>query len=240
MQNSILNGSVQFCQLRFCLTQEFVFCAFVVNQRLPTTQRAPRVALFADTFYEANGVGTLSRQLAAFARAREFPFLVVRGGKRTDLGQDGSLETLELKRSAVAFPVDKTLYFDPLLMRYKQLVINEIGRFQPDLIHITGPGDIGLLGVRVAHELGLPSVASWHTNLHEYLSRRLYRLLNLMPQKLRENATRLVEEQTLRGLLRFYKSARFTLAPNQSMVEVLREKNGRPSHLMLHGVDLER
>ncbi len=202
----------------------------MVNQRLPTTQRTLRVALFADTFHEANGVGTLSRQLAEFARARKFPFLVVRGGTQTRLSHDGSLETLELKRSIAAFPVDKMLYFDPLLMRYKQLVIDEIRRFRPDLIHITGPGDIGFLGVRVSHELGLPSVASWHTNLHEYLSRRLYRLLNLMPQKLRENATRLVEEQTLRGLLRFYKSARFTLAPNQCMVDLLKQRNGLGGH----------
>ena len=213
----------------------------MVNQGLPTSvEFVPRVALFADTFFEANGVGTLSRQLAEFARAREFPLLVVRGGKQTCLSLNGSLETLELKRSVAAFPVDKTLYFDPLLMRHKQMVIDQIRCFKPDLIHITGPGDIGFLGVRVAHELGLPSVASWHTNLHEYLSRRLYRLLNLMPRTLRDSATRSVEQHTLQALMRFYKSARFTLAPNQSMVDLLQQRNGRPSHLMLHGVDLER
>ncbi len=198
----------------------------------------PRVAFFADTFFEANGVGTLSRQLAAFAQSRDFPFMVLRGSNRTNFAQTGSLEMLELKRSYASFPVDKTLYFDPLLMRHKDLVLEHIRRFKPDLIHITGPGDVGFLGVWVAHTLGLPSVASWHTNVHEYLSRRLHRVLNLMPQKLSNRMTTLVEQQTLRGLLRFYRTARFTMAPNQTMVDLLYQRTGRPSHLMLHGVDL--
>ncbi len=199
-----------------------------------------RIALFADTFFEANGVGTLSRQLAEFAKGQNFPFLVVRGGDETKFTRDGSLETLELRRSAAAFPIDKTLYFDPLLMRHKQLVIDHLQRFEPDLIHLTGPGDIGFLAVRVAHELNMPSVASWHTNAHEYLARRMQGALSLLPGTLCRKATGLLERETLRGMLRFYRSARFTLAPNQAMVDVLHERTRRPSYLMLHGVDLTR
>ena len=199
-----------------------------------------RIAYFADTFFEANGVGTLSRELADFAKARNYPFLVVRGGDKTEFSKEGSLETLELKRGAASFPVDKTLYFDPLLMRHKQLVIKHLQRFQPDLIHLTGPGDIGFLAVRVAHELKMPSVASWHTNVHEYLSRRLQTALNLLPSDLCKKAAQMIEQQTLRGLLRFYRSARFTLAPNQAMVDVLHASTRRPAYLMLHGVDLKR
>ena len=193
----------------------------------------PRVALFADTFFEANGVGTLSRQLVEFARIQAFPFLLIRGGKQTRLSRDGSLEILELKRSAVSFPVDKTLYFDPLLMRHRHFVIEHILRFKPDLIHITGPGDMGFLGLRLAHVLGIPLVASWHTNLHEYLSRRLYRVLNLMPQELRTRTSCAVERETLRGLMRFYRVAQFVVAPNQTLVDLLHGRTGKPAYLML-------
>jgi glycosyltransferase involved in cell wall biosynthesis len=198
----------------------------------------PRVAFFTDTFDETNGVATLSRHLAQFAKSRGIPLLIIRGGGQTSVSQDGSLEILDLKRGAASFPVDKSLFYDPFFARHKQLVVDQLLAFKPDLLHITSPGDVGILGVWVAHTMGLASVASWHTNLHEYLARRLDRTFSLAPQKLRTRITQLAEKQTLRGLLRFYKSARFTLAPNQTMVDLLREKNGRPAFLMHHGVDL--
>ena len=198
----------------------------------------PRVALFTDTFHEANGVATLSRHLAGFAHVRDFPFLVARGGQRTSLTRDGSLETLELKRGAASFPLDKSLYCDPLLMRHKRFVLEQLRAFKPDLVHITGPGDLGFLGLWAAHALRVPLVASWHTNLHEYLARRLERVLHLVPQELRNRASSTLERQSLRGLLRFYRTARFVLAPNQTLVDLLHARTGRPAYLMPHGVDL--
>jgi len=44
-------------------------------------------------------------------------------------------------------------------------------RFKPDLIHITGPSEVGMLGAGGAPS-GLPLAASWHTNVHEYAARR--------------------------------------------------------------------
>ncbi len=206
----------------------------------PLLDASPRIAFFTDTFDEANGVATLSQQLALFAKKRGLPFLMIRGGAKTRLTQDGSLATLELQRGVASFPVDKSLYYDPLFARHKQTVIDELHAFKPDLLHITAPGDVGILGVWVAHLMGLPSVASWHTNLHEYLSRRLDRALNFAPKKLRDRLAQTVEKQTLRGLVRFYKTARFTLAPNQTLVNLLRARTGRPSYIMPHGVDLTR
>ncbi len=206
-----------------------------------TTLKPPlRVALFTDTFFEANGVATLSRHLADFAKDNGFPFLVVRGGKQTSLTRNGCVETLELKRGAASFPVDKSLYCDPLLMRYRQFVVDQLAAFKPDLVHITGPGDLGFLGLSVSHILHVPLVASWHTNLHEYLSRRLDRLLRFLPKKVRDSASALVERESLRGLLRFYKTARFTLAPNEMLVNLLETRNNRPAFLMPHGVDLSQ
>ncbi len=199
-----------------------------------------RVALFTDTFDEPNGVATLSRQFAQFAEARSLPFLVVRGSNETRFECDGPFATQLLRRSLLSFPLDKDLYFDPLLTRYKQLVLDRLNEFKPDLIHITGPGDIGFLGLLVSHIAHIPLVASWHTNLHEYLAKRLDLNLHLLPDKLRRQAATFVEKQSLRGLLRFYKTARFTFAPNQSLVDLMQSHNHRPSFLMDHGVDLAR
>lgn len=198
----------------------------------------PRVALFPDTYFEANGVATLSRHLAQFAKERNYPLLIVRGGSQTTASRDGSIEFLELKRSAASFPLDKSLYFDPLLSRYKQLVLDKFASFKPDLVHMTGPGDLGFLALLVSHAAHVPLIASWHTNLHEYLSRRLDSGLRLLPASLRHRIGALSERQALRGLLRFYRTSRFVFAPNQEQVDLLHSRLGKPAFVMPHGVDL--
>ncbi len=198
-----------------------------------------RVALFTDSFVEANGVATLSRQLVEFAQMRELPFLLIRGGERTGYKRDGSVGTLELKRSLASFPLDKNLYFDPFLTRHKELVIEHLSEFGPDLVHMTGPGDLGFLGLLVSHKLRVPLAASWHTNLHEYLEKRLNTALHWIPQNVRQRAIQAIKQQSLRGLMRYYRTARFSMAPNQAMVDLLQQRTGRPSLLMGHGVDLQ-
>jgi len=84
----------------------------------------------------------------------------------------------------------------------------------------------------------VPLVASWHTNLHEYLVRRLDRAFTVLPGKLHERMSCTVEQQTLRGLMRFYRTARFVLAPNETLVDLLHTRTGKPAFLMPHGVDL--
>jgi hypothetical protein len=71
-----------------------------------------RVALFTDSFDEANGVATFCQQFAAFALLHELPFLCVQSNARTRVIYDQSLITLGLKRSLAAFPVDYELRCD--------------------------------------------------------------------------------------------------------------------------------
>ena len=82
-------------------------------------------------------------------------------------------QTLELPRSFAAVGIEKDLAFDPLFGRHLTRVERALYRFRPDIIHITGPSELGLLGAWFAHELGIPLAASWHTNVHEYAARRL-------------------------------------------------------------------
>ena len=49
--------------------------------------------------------------------------------------------------------------------------------FAPDVIYVTGPSDVGTIGVVLAKKPGLPLVASWHTNLQEYAGERLPRFV---------------------------------------------------------------
>lgn len=198
-----------------------------------------RVAFFTDSFREANGVATLSREFAAFAQSQQLPFLCVHSGAETRVLHHESVTTLELKRGPMAFPVDHGLYCDPLLSRFKNWATAQLRCFDPDLVHITGPGDMGILGFWVAHSLRVPLVASWHTNLHEYAARRLEKFFHFLPKPWRERVSHTAERQSLRACIRFYGLARFTLAPNQAMIHLLQERTHRPAFLIAHGVDPE-
>ncbi|MCI0528302.1 MAG: glycosyltransferase [Nitrospira sp.] len=199
----------------------------------------PRVAFFPDSHDEVNGVAHTSRQLKAFAQRRGLPFLCVHAGEVTRSFQGDPITTLELRRGPVKFGLDRDLSFDLLLWRYTQLAIQAVREFQADLIHITGPGDVGQLGAYIAYSLGIPLVASWHTNLHHYAAWRLEKLLSFLPEAWLTSISSHVEHQVLRAVLRFYKMARMLMAPNEELVKLLEQRTGKPSYLMRRGVDME-
>ena len=203
----------------------------------PSASRPLRVAFFSDAFHEANGVATLTREFAAFAERQHLPFLCVHSGERTSVAQQGSLTTIELKRSLASFSLDYELRCDLLLSRYKNWVTEQLRSFRADVVHITGPGDFGVLGFWAAHSLGIPLVASWHTNLHEYAGRRIAKLCSRLPANWQTTIARKGEDASLDALTRFYRLPRFLMAPNTTMVDLLQERTGKPAYFMRHGVD---
>ncbi len=182
-------------------------------------------------------MATLCRNLTRYAADRDIQFLCVRGGPVTRTSQQGSVTTIELKRSIASFPLDDGLYCDPLLSRYLQFVERRLLEFDPDVVHITGPGDLGFLGVCASFGIRVPLAASWHTNLHEYAARRLNKALWFLPFGTRASICAFAEHHCLCGLLRFYRLARFTMAPNEAACSLIAASTSRPAFLMAHGVD---
>ena len=190
-----------------------------------------RVAFLTDCFHEVNGVALTSRQLDAFARRRDLPFLSVHVGPQTRTWTDGSVTTMELKRSAARVPLDAGMHFDTLCLRHLPRVEKAVRAFGPDLIHITGPGDCGLLGFILSLQLQIPLVASWHTNLHEFGARRLERMIG-------SRAIGVAAERVILHLLSlFYGVARVQLAPNPELIGMLERRTRKPAFLMRRGVD---
>ncbi len=143
---------------------------------------APRVAYFPDSFHEVNGVAHTSRNFVAFAERRGLPFLCVRvGGRAEAFEQTGAVQTLELGRSPLSVGMEKDLRFDTLFWRYREAISQRVREFRPDIIHITGPSELGIFGAYFAWKLGVPLAASWHTNIHEYAARRMHWLTSWTP-----------------------------------------------------------
>ena len=200
-------------------------------------ERLPRLAYFPDTYEEIDGVANTSRQLKTFAKKRGFPLLIFCGGYHDQAQTDGSTVRVMLCRGPIRFPLDKKHDFDLLFWRYYRYVKDAVRRFAPDVVHITGPSDVGLLGALVAHRLGIPLVASWHTNLHEYAERRALPLLGVLPANLSSRLGANIRELSLSLLLNFYKRPQILFAPNPELVDLLAAGTGRPVHLMRRGVD---
>lgn len=199
----------------------------------------PRVAFFPDSFHEVNGVAHTSRNFEAFARRRGMPMLCVRAGNRSRLlEREGDLWSLELPRSPLAVSIERDLSFDPIFARYVELIERTLHKFRPDLIHITGPSEVGILGTYLAWKLNLPLVASWHTNVHEYAARRM-RWLSRHLGNSGPVVEQWAEDTSLAAATRFYKLAQVLYAPNPPLCEMLERMTGRPCHLMQRGVDTE-
>jgi glycosyltransferase involved in cell wall biosynthesis len=197
----------------------------------------PRIAYFPDSYHEVNGVAHTSRHFLAFARRHNLPMLCIRAGRTTRLlPPEGSVQALELGRSPLAVLLEKDLSFDPLFFRYSDLISETVRAFRPDVLHITGPSELGLFGAYFAHQLNLPLVASWHTNLHEYAARRM-RWLTRHLGPLGLPLERAVQAGALQIAATLYRRAHALYAPNPSLCTLLERTTHRPCHLMQRGVD---
>lgn len=200
-----------------------------------------RVAFFSDSFHEVNGVALTSREFQTFAVRRQLPFFSVHAGTATRETTEGPVRIVDLQRSAAAFQLEANseLSFDIFLWRHRQRLLGALRDFRPELLHVTGPGDIGMLGAWIAHELRVPLVASWHTNVHEYAGRRLEKLLAFLPDRALRSVSYAAECGALTGAARFYAIAQMLFAPNQELVDLLQQRTGKPCFLMQRGVDAE-
>jgi phosphatidylinositol alpha 1,6-mannosyltransferase len=201
----------------------------------------PRIAYFPDSFYEVNGVAHTSRSFEAFAVREKLPFFCLRPGKPGSAllhQRSGELTTLDIPRdSVISFRIERDLNFDLAFLRYKSLIARSLEEFRPEVIHVTGPSEAGILGAWLAKSLNIPLVASWHTNLHEYAALRAGWLLRMLPRQNVPYASKQIEDLTLLVCARFYHMAETLLAPNAGLCHLLEQMTGRHCELMPRGVD---
>src|SRR3974377_675476 len=107
----------------------------------------PRVALFCETYHEINGVALTARQLVAYANRHQLPLLAIHGGKQPGTYPEDNVRRIELKGSWLSIGIERALTFDFAFWLYCRRIQRELLAFQPDVIHITSPGELGELGV---------------------------------------------------------------------------------------------
>jgi glycosyltransferase involved in cell wall biosynthesis len=198
-----------------------------------------RVALFPCTYREIDGVANTSKQFAEFAKERGLEFLLVHAGPSDEIVKDGSLTRIQLRRGPLTFPLDGHHEFDLLFLRHYSRLVRLVREFNPNLIHITGPSDVGILATLVAYKLRISSAASWQTNVHQFARCRVSEFLSSWPPKVSAKLAAAAESASFRAAARFYKIPRLLFAPNRELVELLGKTTGKPCFLMSHSVSTE-
>lgn len=180
-----------------------------------------------------------SRQLETFARKRELPFLIVCAGAEESAGHQGTVTRLMFRRSRLGLRIDKCHFFDLAFWRHYARVEKAVLEFGPDLIHVTGPSDVGQLGVLLGRRLHIPLAISWHTNLHQYAEQRASGMLRFLPAGWREHTGDFIRRYSLSSLFWFYGLGELLFAPNPELMDMLVKGTGKTVCPMRRGVDTD-
>lgn len=168
------------------------------------TVEPPRVMMLTDTFDELNGVAGTMRRMADFAgRNPDAQLIVVDAGEKAD-------EEAGHIRLKSASSIQMPAYGDPdwrLGIPSALDMVDLIEEREIDIVHAATPGPMGLAGLLVARSLGLPFVATYHTELARYA-------LDL-------SGDRFFAQICARGVGWFYGQAERVYVPTQSTAEGL-------------------
>lgn len=202
-------------------------------------KESARVAFFSCVYHEMDGVAKTSRHFEAYAERNELPLLMIHAGPRGGVTTSGSVTRIELQRSRLKFPLDQTHEFDLLFWRHRRKLESLVRDFRPDLIQITGPSDVGMLGTWISQRMGIPLAATWQTNVHQYARRRAAAALSFVPQAITSKPLHAMESAIFTALARYYRIPQLLFAPNRETMQSLEAATGKPCFLMSHAVDTD-
>ncbi|SEN83252.1 glycosyltransferase family 1 protein [Paenibacillus sp. OV219] len=125
-----------------------------------------RLALFTDTYApDVNGVARTLEKWEHFLRKRDIPCLVFAPNPASAAQRESSpfVERF-MSMPFVLYPECRLALPNPIHMR------RALEQFQPTLIHVATPFNMGLCGVHYARKHNIPLVASYHTHFDRYLA----------------------------------------------------------------------
>lgn len=127
-----------------------------------------KILLFTDTFYDANGVSRFLQDVAHLAYLHKVKLTIVTSSvkKFGDLELPNVINVKPLLRFRMPFykDLDVTL---PSFWKLSRIFLET----NPDIVHISTPGFIGLMGRRLAKKYHKPLVATYHTNFPAYIKK---------------------------------------------------------------------
>ncbi|WP_310732519.1 glycosyltransferase [Paenibacillus sp. 1011MAR3C5] len=126
-----------------------------------------KIAIFTDTYDpDVNGVARTLRRWTCYLETKGVRTKVFAPEPAASLQQNAPTHSVERFVSLPFFlyPECRLALPNPAHIR------REIAHFEPDLIHVATPFNLGLFGIHYARKYNIPLIASYHTNFDQYLS----------------------------------------------------------------------
>lgn len=138
-----------------------------------------RVLLFTDTFCDINGVSRFIQDISKLAHQKGLEFYVVTSTLKVCPELPNVQNTKPLFRTKMPFYPELDLVF-PSYKRLKAIT-DEI---KPDVIHISTPGFVGIMGRRIAQKRSIPMIGTYHTDFPGFAYKNVpYRIVKKIGDK---------------------------------------------------------
>lgn len=176
-----------------------------------------KIALFTDTFLpQINGVTKTLEKLLDYFEKEGIEYLLF-APEGEEIHFDYHVETIP-SFNFFLYPECKLSL--PKYFKIKDILTD----FDPDLIHLVTPFNLGLCGLRYAKKFALPIVASYHTNFDQYLA---YYKLNFLKKPI------------WKFFNWFHKHSQLNLVPSQITLENLRRNGIKNLKIWDRGIDTQ-
>ena len=130
-----------------------------------------RVGLFTDTFDEVNGVGRFIRDVGRLAHESGRELIVHTSTPESEIRFDE--EAAPFRRNFAPLVSRPMPYYSELKVNVPPVleVLEWADRQQFDVIHVSTPGPMGLVGLLAAKMLRVPVLATYHTDFPAYVEK---------------------------------------------------------------------
>ncbi|AGK95811.1 glycosyltransferase family 4 protein [Clostridium pasteurianum] len=175
-----------------------------------------RIAIVTETFLPStDGIVTRLINAIRYMKQQGHDILVI----APDLGKVNYLDAKIAGIRSINLPFYKSRGFSLPSANVKKILEN----FKPDVVHAVNPLLLAASGVKYAKKLGIPLIASYHTNIPKYL--RYY------------NFHGLAESLLWAYILHQHKQSLINLCTSNSIKEELEAHNIPNLHVLKRGVD---
>lgn len=162
-----------------------------------------KIVLFSDTFCDANGVSRFLQDMSKEAKKDNKEFYVVTSTAKNYCDKLDTVKILKpIVKIKMPFYKDMDLVIPPYFKMKK--IVQEIN---PDVIHISTPGLVGISGIRIAKKLDIPLVGTYHTDFPEYIYKN--------------TKSKFFKDITQRYLKFFYKDFKSIITRSKEYIEVI-------------------
>lgn len=184
-----------------------------------------RIALFSETYLpQRNGVALVLGRLVRHLVAHGHEVLVATAAEPGNEARVGAHAPAVGIVRVPGIPLPR--YPDlRVALPFSSRAEQAVRAFRPDVIHLVTEYSLGLIGLRTARRHGVPTVASFHTNIPRYLPYYGFGWAS---------------EVTWRYLRWFHNQARVTLCPSETVRAILLDRGFRHVRIWSRGVDVER